>query len=220
MSTQTHPTFQLCGKYDGSTLAIKWLHELQLEFRPNYAEVTPELFFEAIEVLFTGKAESWLDSVSKFIRFTHQIAEPEQSDMEDFKQALMKQFPKASAGLTEDGNAQENIQNLRQGEKETLVGYHDRTQEFLQRSNRRDAGSDASQELSAIEKTMLSILVRAFIRGIRDDNLRSLIMKKSTIFHGSLQGAFETTKKAMANIAQREKIEKERLERIELDHFH
>ncbi|KAI0990931.1 hypothetical protein K3495_g17256, partial [Podosphaera aphanis] len=129
--------------------------------------------------------------------------------MEDFKRALMKQFPKASAGLTEDGNAQEDIQNLRQGEKETLVEYHDRAQELLRRSNGRDAGSDASQELSAIEKTMLSILVRAFIRGIKDDNLRSMVMMKSTIFHGSLQGAYEKSKKTMESIKQRDDIERE-----------
>ncbi|RKF76932.1 hypothetical protein GcM3_075014 [Golovinomyces cichoracearum] len=44
-------------------------------------------------------------------------------------------------------------------------------------------------------------------------------MVKSTIFHGSLQEAFEKTEKAMASITQREEIEKGQLEMMELNHF-
>ncbi|RKF61152.1 hypothetical protein GcC1_159011 [Golovinomyces cichoracearum] len=162
-----------------------------------------------IEVLFTGKTESLLDSIPQFNRFTDQEEEPRHIDMENFKQVLMKQFPKKSVGGMDDINAQENFQNLRQGEEETLLKYHDRAQDLLRRSNGRDEGISTQPELMAIERTMLSILVRAFVRGIRDDNLRSMIMMKSTIFHGSLQGAFEKTKKATACISQREEIERE-----------
>lgn len=219
MNTQTYPTFQMCGKYDGSTPAMRWLHKLQLDFRPHYAKVEPETFFEAIEVLFVGKAESWLDSVPRFNRFTDQEEVPKDIDVEEFKQALMQQFPKKSMGDMRDGNVQEDIQNLKQGEEETLVAYHERVQDLLRRSNGRDDRNEISPELSGIERTMLSIIVRAFIRGMKDDNLRSTIMMKSAIFFGSLQGAFEKTRKAMANMIQREEIEKERLERMELDHF-
>ncbi|RKF61139.1 hypothetical protein GcC1_159007 [Golovinomyces cichoracearum] len=190
-----------------------------MDFRPHYDYVTPEIFFEAIEVLFTGKAESWLDSIPQFNRFMDQEEEPRHIDMENFKQAWMKQSPKKSVEGMDDINAQENIQNLRQGEEETILEYHDRAQDLLRRSNGRDEGIRTQPELTAIERTMLSILVRAFVRGIRDDNLRSMIMMKSKIFHGSLQGAFEKTKKAMACIAQRKEIEIERLERTELDLF-
>ncbi|RKF81682.1 hypothetical protein GcC1_023047 [Golovinomyces cichoracearum] len=99
------------------------------------------------------------------------------------------------------------------------MAYHERAQDLLRRSNGRDDASDNGLELSALEKTMLSIIVKAFIRGVRDDNLRSMIMMKSTIFHGSLLGAYEKSKKAMESISQRNDIEKERLERMELDHF-
>ncbi|KAI0993021.1 hypothetical protein K3495_g15163 [Podosphaera aphanis] len=118
-----------------------------------------------------------------------------------------------------NGNVQEDIQNLKQGEGETLMAYHERAQDLLCRSNGRDDERDARSELSALEKTILSIIVKAFIRGIRDDNLRSMVMMKSKIFHGSLQGAYEKSIKTMESIKQRNDIEKERLERMELDHF-
>ncbi|RKF55719.1 hypothetical protein OnM2_087021 [Erysiphe neolycopersici] len=42
---------------------------------------------------------------------------------------------------------------------------------------------------------------------------------KSTVISGSLQGAFERIKKTLANIAQREGIERERIDRSDLEHF-
>ncbi|RKF79818.1 hypothetical protein GcC1_042033, partial [Golovinomyces cichoracearum] len=171
MAARTYPTFQMCGKYDGSTPAMKWLHQLQMDFRPHYAVVTPDVFFEAIEVLFIGRAESWLDSVPRLSKFTDQLEEPKEFDLEEFKQALKKKFPKKSVANMSDGNVQEDIQSLKQGEGETLMVYHERAQDLLRRSNGRDDASDNGLELSALEKTMLSIIVKAFIRGVRDDNL-------------------------------------------------
>ncbi|KAI1001177.1 hypothetical protein K3495_g7021 [Podosphaera aphanis] len=147
------------------------------------------------------------------------MEKPKESDVEKFKQALVEKFPKRFAGNMKDGNVQEDIQNLKQREGETFMAYHERAQDLLCRSNGRDDECGARSELSALEKTMLSIIVKAFIRGIRDDNLRSMVMMKSTIFHGSLQGAYEKSKKTMESVKQRDDIEKERLERMELDHF-
>ncbi|RKF83370.1 hypothetical protein GcC1_003032 [Golovinomyces cichoracearum] len=166
-----------------------------------------------------GRAENWLDSVPRFSKFTDQLEEPKEFDVEEFKQALKKNSPRKSLANMSDGNVQEDIQSLKQGEGETLMVYHERAQDLLRRSNGRDDASDNGLELSALEKTMLSIIVKAFIRGVRDNNLRSMIMMKSTILHGSLQGAYDKSKKAMECISQRNDIEKERLERMELDHF-
>ena len=175
------------------------------------------MFFEAVEVLFTGKAEEWLDTVPRLNKFTDQEDEPKETDVEEFKQALMKRLPKKLKKDVE--NVQEDIQNLKQGQDETLIIYHERAQDLLQRSNGRDDADNTGADLSDIEKTMLSIIVRAFIRGIRNDNLRSMIMMKSSIFNGSLQGAFEKTKKAVTTIAQIEEIQRERLESRELENF-
>ncbi|RKF76931.1 hypothetical protein GcM3_075013 [Golovinomyces cichoracearum] len=150
MSIRNYPTFLLCGKYDGWTPVIKWLHKLQMDFRPHCDVVTSEMFFETIKALFTGKAESLLDSIPRFNQFTDQEQESKPSDVEEFKQALMKQFPKKLVGTTDDRNAQENIQNLRQEGEETLAEYHDRAQDLLRRSNGRDDGINISPELSAI----------------------------------------------------------------------
>ncbi|RKF59012.1 hypothetical protein OnM2_063069 [Erysiphe neolycopersici] len=46
-----------------------------------------------------------------------------------------------------------------------------------------------------------------------------MILTKSNILSGSLEGAFERTKKAIDTIKQKEEIEQERIERMELEHF-
>lgn len=74
-------------------------------------------------------------------------------------------------------------------------------------------------QTSILERTILSIIIKSFVRGNRDDEVRNIILTKSTILSGSLKGAFERTKKAIVTISQREEIERERVERMELEHF-
>ncbi|RKF60700.1 hypothetical protein GcC1_163014 [Golovinomyces cichoracearum] len=65
-----------------------------------------------------------------------------------------------------DGNVQKDIQNLKQEKTEALVSYHGRAQELLRRSNGRDEENDENSPLSILERTILSIIIKTFIRGI------------------------------------------------------
>ncbi|RKF78464.1 hypothetical protein GcC1_055043, partial [Golovinomyces cichoracearum] len=113
MATKTYPTFHICGKYDGSIPAIRWLNQLHGELRPHYTLVTADVFFEAISMLFVGEAGEWLDSSPEFIEFIDKEKEPNAKDIEEFKQAVTKRFPRKKVE-SDVGNVQEDIQNLQQ----------------------------------------------------------------------------------------------------------
>ncbi|RKF59570.1 hypothetical protein OnM2_059080 [Erysiphe neolycopersici] len=215
---RTYPTFQISGKFDGSMPAVRWLNQLICDLQPHYEKVTAEVFFEAISILFVGEAGDGLDSSPEFTKFIDKEEEPNTKDMEDFKMAVMKRFPRKKLEK-EVSNVQEDIQNLQQELNEPLNSYYDRAQELLRRSNGRDDQEAGTEPLSILERTILSIIIKSFVRGIRDNEVRTIILTKSTILSGSLRSAFEKTKKAIATISQREEIEKERIEKLELEHF-
>ncbi|RKF78462.1 hypothetical protein GcC1_055035 [Golovinomyces cichoracearum] len=221
MASKTYPTFHICGKYDGSIPVIRWLNKLHGVLRPHYPQVTAEVFFEVISILFVGEAGEaweWLDFSPKFIEFIDKEKEPNAKDIEEFKHAVTKKFPRKKAE-NDTGNIQEDIQNLQQDPNESLNSYHERTQELLRRSNGRDDEGYENAQLTIPEKMILSIIIKSFIRAIRDHEVRTINLTKSTILSGSLKGAFERTKKAITTILQREEIERERIEQMELEHF-
>ncbi|RKF65622.1 hypothetical protein OnM2_005018, partial [Erysiphe neolycopersici] len=113
MATNTYPTFHICGKYDGSIPATRWLNQLQGDLRLHYTQVTAVVFFEAVSMLFVGKAGEWLDSLPEFTKFVDKEVEPSDKDMEEFKRAVMRRFPRKNVEVRV-GNVQEDIQNFRQ----------------------------------------------------------------------------------------------------------
>ncbi|RKF73290.1 hypothetical protein GcM3_094011b [Golovinomyces cichoracearum] len=124
MATKTYPTFHICGKYDGSIPAIRWLNQLHGELGSHYTLVTAD--------------------------FIDKEKEPNAKDIEEFKQAVTKRFPRKKVE-SDVGNVQEDIQNLQQELNESLDSYHERAQELLRRSNGRDEG-DENAPLSILEK--------------------------------------------------------------------
>ncbi|POS84218.1 hypothetical protein EPUL_004465, partial [Erysiphe pulchra] len=92
MSKNTFPTYQICEKFDDSKPAGRWLQQLQCDLEPYYADITPDIFFNAITILFTDKAEDWLDSSPQFTKFLHLEEKPKLSDVEEFKFAFKRQF--------------------------------------------------------------------------------------------------------------------------------
>ncbi|KAI1007161.1 hypothetical protein K3495_g1060 [Podosphaera aphanis] len=140
MSSGTYPSFQGCGDYDGSTPVVRWFKRLDAEFRPYNKVPATELsamFFDAISRLFVGKAMDWLETKPLYVKFVDLEQEPTASDVEEFRTSAMRKFPRPVARV-EEGNIQEEIQNLKQGETEALGAYHERAQELLRRSHGRD----------------------------------------------------------------------------------
>lgn len=55
--------FKMCGTFDGESNAARWLTKLLYDFeRAGHSHSPPAMYLRAIDMLFEGKAATWLDS--------------------------------------------------------------------------------------------------------------------------------------------------------------
>lgn len=55
------PDYSLCGKFNGSKFAARWLTQLSYDMKRHDVEPSTKKFFEAVEILFDEEAALWLD---------------------------------------------------------------------------------------------------------------------------------------------------------------
>ncbi|RKF55718.1 hypothetical protein OnM2_087020, partial [Erysiphe neolycopersici] len=128
------------------------------------AEITPDIFFNAIKILSTGKAEDLLDSLPQFTKFIDFEEQSKPVDVEEFKLAFKKQYPRKKVEVS-NLNIQENIQNLKQEENKALTSFQERAQELLRGSNGRDDLGNTMTPLSILERFIISIFIKSFVGG-------------------------------------------------------
>lgn len=96
-----------------------------------------------------------MDSLTEFTKFVDKEVDPEERDVEAFKNAVIRRSPRKTVEA-EVGYDQEDIHNLKQEENESLANYHGRAQELLRRSNGRDELCDNKTPLSIVRVFYLS----------------------------------------------------------------
>ncbi|RKF60580.1 hypothetical protein OnM2_049057, partial [Erysiphe neolycopersici] len=148
-------------------------------------EETPEVFFESIDLNFSGEATEWVDSTPQYQIFTEQLEKPTLDDVKDFKTALVARFPaKFSVDRSED-TIQEDTGNLTQGRSHTI-----------------DTPVEGAPSLSPSERIILRGIIKAFIRGLHDNSLKRTIVTRPTPC--SLRSAFDQAQQASTSIKQME----------------
>ncbi|POS83489.1 hypothetical protein EPUL_004982 [Erysiphe pulchra] len=178
-------------------------------------EETPEVFFESIDLNFSGEAADWVDSTPQYQIFTEQLKKPTIDEMKDFKTALVARFPaKFSVDRSED-TIQEDTGNLTQGSNETLEEYYGRAQHLLRHSHTRDTPVEGASSLSPSERILLRGMIKAFIRDLHDNSLKRTIVTRPTPC--SLRSAFDQDQQALTGIKQMEQVERAEYEKMEIE---
>ncbi|TQS31430.1 hypothetical protein Golomagni_08290, partial [Golovinomyces magnicellulatus] len=188
------------GPVDGKKPASQWLARLAYEKRRIGNEGTPEDFFEAVEILFEEDAASWLNSCSRYRRMVDSRDKATNEDVEEFKMAFQTEFPARSLNVREEGNVSAEINSLEQGPEESLRAYYGRSQELLRRIHGRDAPEKGASVLAPIEAVVLSNIVAAFLGGLTDDSIRSMVLARPNILSESLRGAYNAAEEAKSTI--------------------
>ncbi|KAI0997509.1 hypothetical protein K3495_g10677 [Podosphaera aphanis] len=75
----------------------------------------------------------WVETRPQYVKLIDMEQEPTKSNVEEFKLSTIKKFPRVAI-KAEERNAQEEIQNLKQGETEALGAYHERAQDMKEES--------------------------------------------------------------------------------------
>jgi hypothetical protein len=214
------PDYTICGKYDGSGPAARWLARLAYDMRRADNPVdSPADFFEAVEILFDGEAATWLDSSPKYRRLVDQRARASQADVEDFKEALMAEFPNKVMEYSET-NVYNEMQSFAQSPNEALQSYYKRAQHLLRRAHGRDDPRDPlAKQLEPAEVTILVGMVSAFIGGLHDEYLRGAVLAKSATTCGSLSKALEIIQETQSSINNAKEFEQKAAEKRELEQY-
>jgi hypothetical protein len=213
------PDYSLCGRYDGTVPASRWLARLAFDMkRAGIPAAKPDDFFEAVEILFDGDAATWLDSSPRYRRMVDNRESAKQEDIDEFKQALVAEFPAKIIQQTE-GNVRMDIKPFAQQSGEPLQAYYQRALHLLRRAHGRDDPRDkpGSKPLEPIERVVLSDIVSAFIEGIDDSVLRSAALARGVNSCGSLSRALEIVQETQDNIASIKEIEQRLAEKREYE---
>ncbi|KAI1002877.1 hypothetical protein K3495_g5329 [Podosphaera aphanis] len=142
---------------------------------------TPIIFLQSIDLNFTGEATTWVEANPTFLAVTEQEETPTDADVKEFRKAVQARFPAKSAAIKGEDLVEEDITNLARGEMEDLPTYYARTTNILRRSNMRDTTSAArttsaeTTTVNAAERILLQMTMKAFVRGLRDRELRRLL---------------------------------------------
>ncbi|KAK6585463.1 hypothetical protein PZA11_002190 [Diplocarpon coronariae] len=215
----TLPKYELSGRFTGAEgNASRWLNRLQYDFKSaGYTTPDPEMFFEAIDILFEGQAAEWLDSSAEFRAIIDEKENATVDHVANFKQALKAEYPTKVADHTEN-NIQYDIKNLAQNPDESLAAYYQRTTHLLRRAHGKDAGRlTTSPALSSIEQVVLDSIIAAFIEGIHDDELRVAALSKSALSSGALWKALDVVKDAQNTLNTTREMEQRRQEKFETE---
>ncbi|KAI0999003.1 hypothetical protein K3495_g9193 [Podosphaera aphanis] len=209
--------YQTCGKYDGTECAGRWLRNLSFDLEEAGVEETPKVFFQSIDLNFIQEPAKWLDGTPQFRRLTEQTDEPTENDVKDFKRAFKARFSVDYRDELSEETVQDDISNLAQGTKESLSDYYGKAQHLLRRSHARDAPEAGGEPLKPIEKMVVNGVIRAFVRGIRDENLKKTILMRPEKLPSSLLEAYKIAQQTKRRLEQLKEFDKREYEKLEIE---
>ncbi|KAI1001941.1 hypothetical protein K3495_g6268 [Podosphaera aphanis] len=211
--------FETCGKYDGIEDTCRWLRNLSFDLENAEVEETPKIFFQSIDLNFVKEPARWLDSTPQYRRLTEQIDVPTIKDVTEFKRAFVARFSQVHAMESNEDNVQEDINNLAQGQTESILEYYGRALHLLRRSHGRDATADGGESLKPIKRMVVNGVIKAFLRGIHDESLKRTILMRSDKLPISLADAYEVAERTMRRLEQMKEFERNEYERMEVDYL-
>ena len=219
---RTGPDFVFCGTFSGKgdISASKWLKKFEYEMAgyKNNNVIPADRYLSAIELLLVEEASVWSETDLDVAGW---LAEenPTQNTVTLFKTRFIQKYP---ARLAESApfNFDAEMADLRQGPEETLLMYYRRTLGSLQRVGGRDRPLVPSPEnpmLSSLESVTLDTVIRSFVRGISDIDVKREAIRGSSVLSRSLQGTYNVAEEARRSKLEFAKVKEEEDRQHELE---
>lgn len=143
------------------------------------------------------------------------IDEPTEDDVKDFKRAFTARFSN-NHGVEVEETVQEDANNLAQGITESLLDYYGRAQHLLWRSHAGDTPTIGGEELKPIERIVVNGVIKAFIRGIKDENIKKTILMRAEKLPCSFFKTYQITQQKMRGLEQLKEFENREYEKMEI----
>ena len=206
------PTFTICGQFSGTTdSASKWLKKFDLEmedYRDEDGRFPPTKYLGTLDALLTGEASDWSESHPEAIRLLHEAeTAPTPTTVENFRALFCERFPSKVMEISPVPFDVE-LAELHQRPEESLAAYYKRVQNLMQRVGARDrpAPTPAVNALTSLEAAMLDTILRAFIKGLNDHEIRKEATRGLAATDRSLRMVYSLAEEARRTNAEIQKL--------------
>lgn len=209
-------SFPFCGSFSGSgsISAAKWIKKLEYELKSyqhtygDYGNIQPKKLLESVDLLLIGNAAEWAITNFDASRLLNE-ENPTSESVTTFKRLFQEKFPAEKEDLSTI-NFDFELNKLQQQPAESISSYYNRTISLMSTVGARDRLADNST-LSPLESAILDIIMKAFIKGLANDEIKRDVIKGISIDHRSLRELY-----TLAENANRAKtVYKELLDEIE-----
>ena len=204
--------FKFCGYYNGKDMpAAKWLKKLDWELEGYMVDhqIPPHRYIQAFELLLTEDASAWAETHPQAVQILS-LDEPTYDAVRAFKSLLCARFPMKSAEVSSISFDTE-LSELKQ-QDESLAAYYKRLTVLMQHVGARDRPShpsDADPPLTMLEAAMLESIMKAFLRGLSDSDVRREATRGLASPTRSLLGVYNLADEARRTKSAVEKLNEE-----------
>ena len=204
--------FKFCGYYNGKDMpAVKWLKKLDWELEGYMVDgkIPPHRYIQAFELLLTEDAAAWAETHPQAVSILNSN-EPDEASVKSFRSLLSARFPMKSAEVSSVSFDTE-LSELKQHD-ESLAAYYKRLTVLMQHVGARDRPyqpTDANPPLSLLEAAMLESIMKAFLRGLSDPDVRREATRGLATPDRSLQGIYNLADEARRTKSAVQKLDEE-----------
>ena len=180
--------------------------------------IPPDTYLESLNMLLTDDAADWAESHPDAVRL---LAEPEptQVTVDNFKTLFCERFPTKAVEITPVPFDVE-LADLRQKPEEPLVAYYKRTTSLMQRVGLKDRQVTATlPTLTPVESAMLDTVMRAFIRGLANPEIRKEATRAMASGDRSLRMIYNLAEEARRTGIEIQKMHDEETKTDELQFY-
>ena len=190
MANIPDPTFNFCGCFSGkgNISAARWLKKLEYELTPHRVDgtVPPSKLLECINLLLTDEAAEWAETNPDAARLLGDEKRTAETAFA-FRNLFQERFPARSIDLPTVSFDIE-LSELKQRPDEPISSYYKRFTALMLRVGARDRPAAGLAVLSLLESATLDVIMKAFIKGLFDDEVRKDTIRGLTTTGRSLRG--------------------------------
>ena len=170
--------FALSGTFAGKNrqTGARWIKKLEHDLISKTVNgvVPPEILLKSIDLLLGEDAEIWADE-SPAVKRLLNLDEPTAADVPTLKGFFSDCFPAKTVPETIQLSFNVELAYFKQGENEILPAYYRRMVSLMHRVSLPNRSPRI--EMKALESAILDMVIKAFIIGLADRDIRQIIPK-------------------------------------------
>ncbi|MCJ1464755.1 hypothetical protein MMC07_003368 [Pseudocyphellaria aurata] len=213
------PLFTFCGCFDGkgNISAARWLLKLEHELAQYQTNgiIPPDRFIDSINLLLTNDAAEWAETNPDAARLLGE-EEPTTESVTTFRNLFQERFP-AKTVESSSLDFYTELNELKQRHDESISSYHKRVSALMLRVGAKYRSTSGT--LSLLESATLDVIMKSFVRGLYDNEVRKETIRGLIVTGRSLRGLVSLAEDADRSKRELKKLLDEESKTIEFQFY-